>query len=277
MATSTVYKGKTREDTLTLLVDEDGNVISSSNPLPTNAIVSVDNMSLTAEMKVDSGHDLYLAQNVTRFDNSKVTFDSISGLTLLDIQSVENKTKGWVYSTKGAVVTATSLEIIPANQKTGYPVIATGDIIEIAYRGTSRFDALANDSTLTDKSQFTKIHSPIKAAANLVTTENLTGAYADLGSEIDTEGYSKIGIWVKAVVNDSETVTMNVVGLHTTSGDEYELDAVSEKTLWTTGASDFNKYYEFEIGAVSLLKIQAKAGTVGSTAGTLTVDITKVN
>lgn len=125
--------------------------------------------------------------------------------------------------------------------------------------------------------QHTQTLSPVEDAVVLVTAEDLTSSYADLGSEIEKEGYTKIGIWVKADVNDSENVTMKVVGLYETGGDEYEIDGISVKTLWSTGATDFNKYYEFETGAIPIVKIQAVAGTVGSTAGTLTINITKVN
>jgi hypothetical protein len=145
--------------------------------------------------------------------------------------------------------------------------IARRVVAEIEYGG----DPLSGSNKLpVDVKQIT---SPV---ANLVTEEDLTASYADLGAEINAEGYTKLGVWVKADVNDSETVTLKVLGLHTTSGDEYDIDGISEKTLWTTGASDFNKYYEFEIGASPIIKLQAKAGTVGATAGDLTIDITKV-
>ena len=119
------------------------------------------------------------------------------------------------------------------------------------------------------------ITSVVKTVATWVTTQDLTASYADFGAEIPTEGYTKIGVWVKADVNDSTTVTLQALGLHTTAGDEFELDGIGEITLWTSGASDFNKYYEIEVGAVPIIQLQAKAGTVGATAGDLTISITK--
>jgi hypothetical protein len=111
----------------------DAGVISKTNPLPTDAIVTVDSMSLEAEMKVDSGHDLYEATTVARTADLAVSFDTVTGLTLAKIQSVENKTKGWIYSTKGATVTTTGITLVAGNQKTGYPVIASGDEVEVIY------------------------------------------------------------------------------------------------------------------------------------------------
>lgn len=133
-----------------LILGKDGqNMASVTNPLPTDAVVTVDTMNLTAEMKVDSGHDLYEATNVTRVANLQVSFDAIVGLTLAHIQSVENKTQGWVYNTKGATVTDTGITLVAANQNTGYPVIGASDEIEVIYRGTSRFDNKATEATLS--------------------------------------------------------------------------------------------------------------------------------
>ena len=90
-------------------------------------------------------------------------------------------------------------------------------------------------------------------------------------------GYTKLGIWLIADVNDSEDVTLKILGKHTSAGtDEYEIDGVSTKELWTSGASDFKKYYEVEVGAVPMIQLQAIAGTVGATAGDLTISITKI-
>jgi hypothetical protein len=122
-----------------------------------------------------------------------------------------------------------------------------------------------------------ELSTSISDTSTLVTEEDLTASYADLGDEILTEGYSKIGVWIEADVNDSETVTLKVLGLHETSGIEFDIDGISVKTLWTTSAVDFNEYYEYTIGAIPIIKLQAKAETVGSTAGDLTINITKSN
>lgn len=104
----------------------------------------------------------------------------------------------------------------------------------------------------------------------------LTDAYADIGAEIDCRYYDTVGVWVNSDVNSSENVSLKALGKHTASGaDEYEIDGVSVKTLWTTGASDSKKYYEFEVDAIHYLQLQVIAGTVGATAGTITIEITK--
>lgn len=110
----------------------------------------------------------------------------------------------------------------------------------------------------------------------LVSAQDLTNAYADFGGEIDMRGRTKLGVWITADVNNSETVTIKALLKHTAAGtDEYEAGISNEITLWTTGASDFKKYYEFSIGAVPFVQLQAMAATVGATAGDLTISITK--
>lgn len=122
-----------------LILGSDGkNMASAANPLPVDAVVSVDTMNIQAEMKVDSGHDLFTATTVTRTADLAVSFDSIAGLVLSNIQSVENKTKGYIYSTAGATITNTTITLAAAEQQAGYPVIAVGDQVEVIYRGTSR-------------------------------------------------------------------------------------------------------------------------------------------
>jgi len=136
---SDIVKDFTYRATKILILGRDGETMaSSSNPVPVDAIVNVDTMNISAEMKVDSGHDLYLATTVARTADLAVSFDIISGLTITEIQSVENKTQGWIYTTKGAIVTSTTITLVAANQKLGYPVIGVSDVVEIVYRGTSR-------------------------------------------------------------------------------------------------------------------------------------------
>jgi hypothetical protein len=110
----------------------------------------------------------------------------------------------------------------------------------------------------------------------LATDQTLTGAYVDLGTspEIDVKDYDLIGVIINAVVNDSENVDMQAVGVDADYG-EHEVDGFNEISLWTTGASDFAKYYEYEVGALMSMKLQIKAGTLGATPGVVSAVITK--
>ena len=101
----------------------------------------------------------------------------------------------------------------------------------------------------------------------------LTASYADFGSEIDVRGYTTLGVWVTADVNSSTNVNLKANAYHTSGGTAYELETNGTKSLWTTGASDFTKLYTFDISCVNYIQLQAIAGTVGATAGTLALTI----
>jgi len=160
--------------------------IGDDGKLITNTVVTgdvkIDIDSVSAEMKVDTGHDLYIAQNPVKNGTWTITFDSISGLKLKDIQAVENKTKGFVYLTKGATVTDTSILLVSANQPSGVTAPAVSDEVEIVYRGTSRFDNKATEATLnsvktqTDKLTFDGDDLKVKGS---VTTDVETGLAKD--------------------------------------------------------------------------------------------------
>lgn len=107
---------------------------------------------------------------------------------------------------------------------------------------------------------------------NLVTEQNLTNAYANFGTEIDTKAYNKIGVFVTSDVNDSTGIILKAVGKHTVAGDEFEISGLSTVSI---PAADAKTYFEFEVGAIPILQLKAIATVVGATAGDLTIDITK--
>ena len=111
---------------------------------------------------------------------------------------------------------------------------------------------------------------------SLIVSQDLTDTYADFGIAIDCKHYEKIGVWIVSDVNDSENVTLKAFAKNDKSSTNlFEVDGIGEQTLWTTGASDNKKYYTFEVDAVSFIQLQAKAVTVGATAGKLQIYITK--
>lgn len=110
----------------------------------------------------------------------------------------------------------------------------------------------------------------------LVSAQNLTASYADFGPEIDMRGFNVLGLWIITDVNDSRDVNIKALVKHTSDSiDEFEIDGVSTKQLWGSSGSDNKKYYEFNVGAVPIVQLQAMAGTVGATPGDLTILITK--
>ncbi len=134
--------------------------VNNSGQLESTAVISGDvdvNIDeINAELKVDSGHDLYKGVNVVGNDTWTITFDEIVGLSLKDVQGVENKTTGEVYKTAGATVDDTSIALDSVNND-GKTKPQAGDVLELIYRGVSRFDDKAKDVTLTNASQKTQI------------------------------------------------------------------------------------------------------------------------
>lgn len=109
----------------------------------------------------------------------------------------------------------------------------------------------------------------------LIADQVLTGSYADIGGENDVSNETIVCIYIAADVNLSEDVLLKGVGLNETGGTEYDIDGYSETTLWTSGASDFNKGYEFDTGAYPIIKFKVIAGTVGGTPGEISAVLTK--
>ena len=133
------------------LLGKNGSSIATvANPVPVDAIVTVDTMNLTAELSEATGHDYHITTTNVGNGVLTISFDAVVGLTLADIVKVENKTQGWVYVTKGATVTNTTILLVAANQTTGYPVPGAADKFEIVYRGASRFTNKTQMSQITD-------------------------------------------------------------------------------------------------------------------------------
>ena len=133
------------------LLGKNGSSIATvANPVPVDAIVTVDTMNLTAELSEATGHDYHITTTNVGNGVLTISFDAVVGLTLADIVKVENKTQGWVYVTKGATVANTTILLVAANQTTGYPVPGAADKFEIVYRGASRFTNKTQMSQITD-------------------------------------------------------------------------------------------------------------------------------
>ncbi len=148
-----------------------------------------------------------------------------------------------------------------------------GDVYEVGLNGVKKaFDATNN---LLDIEEQAPIWSRYTAVSTLVTAQDLTGSYADFGAEIDMRGYDTLQIFIEVDVNDSLNVDLQVLGLHTAAGTNYEIYGVSAVALWSTVVPDFDKVYEFDTGGIPYVQVQSIAGTVGSTAGDLTIYIIK--
>ena len=217
------------------VLGRDGSTIATiTNPLPVDAIVTIDSMNLEAEMKTVSGHDLYSVPTVAGSAGTIVfTWTDISGFTTLkQVQGVENKTQGWIYNTGDATLVSaagtTTLTLSAAMQKSGYPTFTASDEIEVVYRNTSR---------LTDKTQMSQItdgtdEATVNAGFSEIESTSEKGLFTTsvmYGYDSEIEGGQLIAAQI-AVDNAGLSATPNVLvtgGIYKDALDTYgDNDAV---------------------------------------------------
>lgn len=122
---------------------------------------------------------------------------------------------------------------------------------------------------------------PIIAAA-----QNFTNAYADLGYEVATAGYSDASLWLKITINNSVGVYVQILPKHTSAGtEEYSevIKGVASGLITLTTEQyllpDANGLYRIPLdlwNTTPYIQVQVKVTTVGVTAATIdTAYITK--
>lgn len=151
---------------------------------------------------------------------------------------------------------------------------ASGDVYQVGINAQEKaYDASTNSMM---QSSLNPVWERYTDPEELVDAQDLTDTYADYGAEIDMRGYTHLRIAIVADVNDSENVDLKLLGKDESGGtDEYEIEGGTTQELWTTGASDGKYSYTFDVKGSPFVQLQAKAGTVGSTAGDLTISISK--
>ena len=161
------------------------------------------------------------------------------------------------------------------------------DIVSIEKKNTTAYikrvegeDIAITSATTYDGATYTlnNLIAALSASENapggvqtLVTAKNLTNAYADFGAEINVSANEKLTLFIATDVNASENVTLQILGILTTGSSEYSSLDQTAITLWSTGASDGFLTCNFDVTGFNLVQVQAKAGTVGATAGDLTI------
>ncbi len=148
---------------------------------------------------------------------------------------------------------------------------SSGDTVALTLLGPDKTYDSGNDLTKTqDQSPLWTRYTDF---VTLVTAQDLTGSYADFGGQIDSRGYNTLGIVVTRDVNDSINVDLKVLAEMVSGGTvDIEIDGIATKSLWGASGADGSTYYEFEVGTIPFIQLQAIAGTVGATAGDLTID-----
>jgi len=248
--------------------DVDGNIHAQLRYIGENAGGAIP----YANFKSPDDFTATYTSNVTiTLSGTPFTVESAHVAYIKYIPSGGNGAEILVNGQKGVTITISSNVITVDGAGTPF---ASGDAYEVGINGQEKaFDASTNSTMV---SSLNNVWNQYTDSETLVTAQDLTAAYADFGAEIDVRGYNTLGVFVVSDVNDSENVTLKALAKTTSGGtDEFELESNGSYELWTTGASDAKTYYEFEVDAIPFIQLQAIAGTVGGTAGDLTIYITK--
>lgn len=113
------------------------------------------------------------------------------------------------------------------------------------------------------------------------TAQDVTDAWADLGTNIDVNMQDYISLFLQVDINSSEDFRIRAVANDTLSGTDNYLFPI--KTISASDVQVASAYYELSSDAdqnivldwelnknVPFIKFQISAGTVGATAGTAT-------
>lgn len=105
--------------------------------------------------------------------------------------------------------------------------------------------------------------------------QELTDTFSDLGPVLNLGGgfYSKLGIFVELVTNDSTEIFIKVAGRDfIVGGNEYELEGAI-KQVTTTESGTVYRYFCFEIETLLYAQLQVRAERLGATPGRINVKV----
>ena len=244
-----------------------------------NQITSFGSPSTIAEYKSPSDFTATYTSTIT------ITLSGLSGFSITDssqivyIRVIPATGDAEVYTNGSSGVTMTVSSNVLTIAGAGTP-FTSGDVYEV---GINALDYTKDPSSQTIK---TTVNNPENShytdAEPLVTASDIgasDGVYIDQGAEISMEEYTKLGMFVKFTVNDSETNTIKVLSKHAGAGAEEFVLETSAEYIKTLGDANINIYYEFDTsGTIPYLQVQSAAADVdtgGGTEGTLEIYIVK--
>jgi hypothetical protein len=279
------------EATNTILTDDSQTatalgVYNATEPVLTDGQSASLQLNDKGQLKVTGGASSVTANytspanfTATYTSSTTLTLSALSGFSITDssqlvyIKVIPSPGDAAIYvnGSDGVTMTVSSNVVTIAGAGTPF---ASGDLYEVGINAMP-FELDASTQSIKSSS-LTNVWNQYTDAEELVDAQDLTDSYADFGAEIDMRGYTHLSVYIITDVNDSENVTLKLLGKHTSAGtDEYELDGGTTQALWTTGASDSKLHYEFNVKGTPFVQLQAIAGTVGGTAGDLSISITK--
>lgn len=120
----------------------------------------------------------------------------------------------------------------------------------------------------------------------IASSQTITGSAADLGYEIDCQGYTRLLAYITLDINDAADVRIQALGKHTSAGaEEYKLPI---KTVSSSDVKVLAHYYEidsdadqliildWDVTGIAYVQLQVWAGTAGTTGAITAAYATKM-
>ncbi len=109
------------------------------------------------------------------------------------------------------------------------------------------------------------------------TAQDFTTSWVDYGSEISTDGYDFMSLWLNVDINNSIDARIRIVAKHTRGGDKYvhsievitaSVINVEDEFFEFTTDEDQRRVIEITLDdIIPFVQVQIQVGTVGATAG----------
>ncbi len=152
---------------------------------------------------------------------------------------------------------------------------ASGDFYEVGLNlYTKGYDISLDTWKVITQNPLWNRYTEVENVVTGVDIGAVADTWLDQGTEIDSRGYKKIGIWVDYTDNNSTGGQIQILPKHTFGGtDEFkmEISASYQKTL----VPDDKIVYPFGVETFLYVQIQTKATVLGATEGTVNIYVTK--
>jgi len=146
---------------------------------------------------------------------------------------------------------------------------------------------LTDNTAITEQRKIAPLMTCVKTRGNsyssvssiLASAQALSSSWTDLGTVIDMEDFSYVNVYVELTINNSTDVQFrSVVNIDENPTVDYQFVIENIETTKINVAKEYiellvnedsNIILEFKADGARYLQIQARAGTVGATAGTI--------
>ncbi len=215
----------------------------------------------------------YTSSSTLTLSGVPISINDSSQIAYIKQVKVDNTSRTYVNGAND-ITLAYSAGVITIYEKgTAATSLVAGDVYEVGINGNSKGYDLSTDANKTIS--LVNVWDRYTDPEVLVTAQDLTDAYADFGAEIDMRGYTHLRVGIVLDVNDSSNITLKALGLNEAGGiDEFEIEGGTTQAIPHTADAKYS--YEFDVKGSPFVQLQAKAETVGATAGDLTLTISKI-